>query len=159
MTLTDAQKALLKTHILNDATLGPKATAGDYDFVANALNSQASPDFYLWKTSVSARQLMGDAGFDWTRVDNLSAGRARIWEFMMMAGSVDPSQPNIRAGLAAAFNQVADAATLAAILAQCKRLANRAEKVLATGTGSQAVPATAGSEGTITASDIGGIIA
>lgn len=117
-------------------------TPNNANSIAAWYNGVAVPDFWVWRAEADARQLMGDSGFDWTRVDNLSVGKARIWQFMMMGGTIDPSQPNIRAGFAACFSAVGDALTLASILGQCRRLATFNEKLFATGQGSTANPAT-----------------
>ncbi len=159
--LTPQQAQTLKADLAaNTATLNgipikdlPHNSDTAFD-VASWYSQTAAPAFTVWRTEANARQLMGDPGFDWTRVDNLSVGKARIWEFMMMGGTIDPSQPNIRNGFAACFSAVGDAATLAAILGRCKRPATRIEKLLATGEGSVAVPATMGFEGAILGSDI-----
>jgi hypothetical protein len=161
--MTPAQLSTLATDIAANTATAPGTqgqikdlahTADNADAIANWYTATAVPDFWVWRTSVNARQLMSDSAFDWTRVDNLSVGKARIWEFMMMAGTVDPSQPNIRAGFAACFAAVGDAATLAAITSQCRRIALRVEKLLATGTGSTGSPAVMSFEGAISANDI-----
>jgi hypothetical protein len=79
MDLTPAQIATLKAYILTDPTLSVKATQGDYDYLANALNALASPAFRVYRNSVPMSEIMLN-GFNWTRVDNLSVGKARIWE-------------------------------------------------------------------------------
>lgn len=161
MSLTPIQISTLNTDINNNtATIaGVQIKDLTHDSenafqVAVWYGLTATPDFWVWKTSVTARQLMSDGGFDWTRIDNLSVSKARIWEFMMAAQTVDPSQSNIRAGFAACFSAVGDAATLAAITVQCRRLAGRIEKLFAVGTGSTGSPATMGYEGKITDSDV-----
>lgn len=50
MQLSEAQRLALKAFIQNDATLGPKAAAKDYDGVANGLNAQAAGPFYGIRT-------------------------------------------------------------------------------------------------------------
>lgn len=120
------------------------------------LNATASPAFTVWRTSVTTEEIMLN-GFDWARVDNLSVGKARIWEWMHQFGSINPSQANIRAGIDAAWvGTAADLAVRAAVYVHCKRLATVGEKLFATGTGSDAAPATMGigQEGEITISNV-----
>lgn len=157
--LTPAQRATLKAAIAADETLNSKPNNSDGNFdIAAALNAPASPDFYVWKTSVSVTDIMQN-GFDWTRVDNLTVGKSRIWEWMTIAEAINPSLPNVRAGILAVFATAGDQATRLAAFQHCQRLASRVEKLLATGSGTtttdQAVgPATMGFEGPITYSDV-----
>jgi hypothetical protein len=79
--------------------------------------------------------------------------------------SIDPSKPNVRAGINATWvGTAADTAVRAAVYLHCQRDATVAEKVLKTagnGTACDANgdgPATLGWEGTLGAGDIGGII-
>src|SRR5574340_729573 len=91
-----------------------------------------------------------DPTFDWTRVDNLTTGKARIWEYMFKFGTINPSQSNIRTGIAAVWvGTAADLAVQAAVLAKCKTNPSRAVKALATGTGTSATPAVMSYEGTV----------
>lgn len=155
MALTPAQLQTLKTFIAGDATLNAQPNNGDgNDAIRMMIGLTASPDFWVWKTSVALRDLISDPAFDWTRVDNLSVGKSRILEQLEAAGTVDPSQPNVRAGFSACFSAAGDAATLAAILSDCRRKATRVEKLFATGTGSTGSPAIMTIEGGISTSDI-----
>lgn len=159
MALTTQQKTAIKAAILADPILAAKPNNSDGAFdIAAALNLPATPDFYVWKTSVEVTEIMQN-GFDWTRVDNLTVGKARILEWMSIAGTIHPNQSNVRAGILAVFATAGDLATRLAAFQHCQRLASRVEKLLATGTGStttdQAVgPATMGFEGPISYQDI-----
>lgn len=133
--LTPAQLATLKTAIINDPTLDSFPHTPDGAFaIAAALNLDAAPDFWVWRSTVAVTEIMQN-GFGWDRVDNLTVGKARIWEFMTAAGTLNPSQPNVRAGFLACFSVAADLATRQAIFSHCVRKASRFEKVYATGTG------------------------
>jgi len=148
MILTSQQIATLRAWVIanhnavfDESTLAP-------------LNAVASPAFIVWKTNVTNQEIMQN-GFDWVRVDNLSAGKARIWEWMFQFGSVDPSKVNVRAGFDAVWvGTQADLAVRAAVYAHCKRSATVGEKMFATGTGSDAVPATMGPEGLVTLDNV-----
>lgn len=104
---------------------------------------------YVWKTSVSKADIMSSPAFDWTRVDNLSVGKARIWSEMFSIGNINPSQANIRAGIDASWiGTAADLSVRAGVYTKCKRLASRLE-ALYTGAGTEAVPTVMGFEGSI----------
>lgn len=140
---TSQQKAIIKAYILADPILSAKPmTSAANGEIAIVLNGLASPDFIVWKPSISKAEIQGDPGFDWTRVDNLSVGKARIWTEMFYSGSIDPSQANYRAGIAATWTgTTADNNVQAVVLALCKRKATIFEKLLATGAGTTVSPA------------------
>lgn len=153
--LTTAQQATLKAAILADPVLAayPMTTDGAYA-IAAAMNLAASPAFIVWKTSVNPDEIMRN-GMDWTRVDNLSVGKARIWDWMIRLGSFDASKINIRAGIDAVWvGTSADLAVRAMVYTHSKRSATIGEKLLATGTGSDASPAVMGFEGDLSYMDV-----
>jgi hypothetical protein len=159
MALTPEQNATLKAAILADQELNafPNNTDGAFG-IAALLNQPASPSFYVWRSTVPISEIMQN-GFDWTRVDNLTVGKSRIWEWMMATGVLNPSQSNVRAGVLATFGVAADLATRLAVFGHCQRLATRIEKMLATGTGTTTTeqgvgPATMGFEGAISYQDV-----
>jgi len=141
--MTPAQQATLKTFIEADATLNalPRNSDGYLD-MARLLNLEATPAFVVWKTSVPVDDIMRN-GMDWTRVDNLTNGKARIWDWMTRLGSFNPSKTNVRAGIDATWVGTApDLAVRASVYTHCKRNATVFEKLFATGTGTDASPAT-----------------
>lgn len=126
--LTVEQFDLLKTAVRAEPTLTQAILDGADYLVKQWLDTPTT--FYVWMSSVHERELM--LAFDWTRVDNLSVGKERIWSWMFRFGTINPSVPEIRAGLAAVWTgTVADNAIQAAVLNRCKRVANNAERVLA----------------------------
>lgn len=141
--LTTTQLQALKTAILADSALSSQPNNDDGHLaIAVALNLTASPVWVVWRTAVSLSEVMQN-GFDWARVDNLSIGKARIWEWMFLqAGTIDPSKTNVRAGIDACWIGTApDLAVRAAVYAHCKLNASRAQKIFSTGTGTDATPA------------------
>lgn len=157
--LTPAQMATLKSHInaSNDLNIFPNSNDGNFEIAAR-LNLNASPNFFVWKTSVEVSEIMQN-GFDWTRVDNLTVGKARIMEWMMLTGTINPYRANVRAGILATFSVAADLNTRVAIFTHFQRLATRIEKLLATGAGTasndQGIgPATMSFEGPISYDDV-----
>lgn len=170
MPLTPAQLQTLKTDILaNTAVLASGPFAGQTVAqvaglpgsesrirIAEWYNLAASPAFVVWRSSVTWDEIMLN-GMDWARVDNLSVGKARIWDWMFQnaARSFNPSKSNIRAGIDAAWVGTApDLAVRAAVYVHCKRSATNGEKVYATGVGSDAVPATMAFEGSISSQEV-----
>ena len=159
MALTSAQLLTLKAEILADPVLAALPNNPDGDFeIAAQLNALAVPDFFVWRTNVPLDEIMVN-GFDWTRVDNLTVGKARIWEWMVALGHINPSQANVRAGVLAVFTTASDLGNRVAVFGHCQRQATRAEKVLAVGTGTTTTdqgvgPATMGFEGNLSYVDV-----
>lgn len=158
--LTPTQLSTLKAAILADPTLANQPQGSDGAFaIAALLNQIAVPDFFVWKSFVSQDEVMLN-GFDWTRVDNLSVGKARIWEWMFQnTGGIDASKSNIRAGIDAVWvGTASDLAVRAVVYSHCQRQATRAEKLFATGTGTTVTngtgPATMGFEGQLSYQDV-----
>lgn len=153
--LTTQQLQTLKADIaLVPAWLALPLTNSAALLIADSYNALASPDFIVWKTDVSIDEIMRN-GMAWDRVDNLTVGKARIWDWIGRLGTFDASKPNIRAGIDAAWiGTAADLAVRATIYTHCKRKATRAEKLFASGTGSDSVPATMMVEGNLSADDV-----
>jgi hypothetical protein len=155
--LTPEQKATLKMAIVADNALNALYTDGNLSGLAAAINSVAQPEFIVWKTSVSVDEIMRN-GMDWARVDNLTVGKARIWDWLGRLGSFDASKPNVRVGIDSAWvGTAADVVVRASIYTHCKRSATFVEKLLASGTGSDANPATMSYEGEVSWSELVGL--
>lgn len=101
----------------------------------------APSTFWAWRTAVTQEEIMQN-GFDWVRVDNLSVGKARIWEWMFQnpTRSINPSKDNVRLGIEECWSGAANNAIRAAIYVHCKKLCSRAEALFAIGTGTQVTP-------------------
>jgi hypothetical protein len=155
--LTTEQKATLKAFILATPELAAQPMNSDGAYaIADALKLPATPEFIVWRSSVSQDEIMQN-GFDWVRVDNLSVGKARIWEWLFSNDqrSMNPSKINVRAGIDECWKgTAADLAVRAAVYVHCKRAANILEKLFATGTGTDAAPATMEIEGDIGYQDV-----
>ncbi len=157
--LTAPQQQTLKTFMANTPALNayPNTLDGAFE-IAAAINTKATPDFYVWRTSVAVDEIMQN-GFDWTRVDNLTVGKARIMEWMMLTGRLNLSQANVRAGVLACFSTAGDLANRNAVFGHCQRTATVAEKLFATGAGTSTTdqgvgPATMSIEGAISPQDV-----
>ena len=154
MYLTPEQQATLKAAILADSALNQIYTDGDLGALATALNADSST--IVWRSSVTQDEIMQN-GFDWVGVDNLSVGKARIWEWLFdnATRTFNPSKVNVRAGIAETWKgTAADLAVREAVYAHCKRSATVLEKLFATGTGTTQSPALLGVEGDISWYDL-----
>lgn len=164
--LTPAQLQTLKTDIAaNTATVqfGGEAVQirnlplnDDANFaIAAWYNGVAAPDFWVWRTNVSREEIYNSTSPDattwnWTTYKNQAVAEQNAWVQMFMGDRANFSQPNLRAGIAAIFTGSAQAnAQRDHCLAMGRRKATRAEKLLATGTGSSGTPATMGFEGNL----------
>lgn len=156
-------------------------TSGDLAYaVADLYNLTASPDFFVWHTKAPIGDILN--AIIWTNMTpvdavpttpslavELYAARSNacqgkqmnLQNLIMGRTTIDASRPNIRTGLQdslTGYPAGAAGATVAAgwtaVQLILSRKANRVEKVLATGTGSQAVPATMGAEGTLTHNEV-----
>ena len=158
MALTTEQLHVFRAALLaeTDPDLVFRRDNGQAGRVAEWYNQVGANAPIVWKTSLQLEEITSN-GFDWVRVDNLSVGKARIWEWMFGAESksINPSKPNIRAGIAEVWKgTAADLAVQATVLNHCKRGTSRIEALFAVGTGTAAVPATMGFEGLLTEMDI-----
>lgn len=142
--LTQAQLATLKATVEADASVAAALADGNYGAIADAYNANSTA--IVWRTSVSQDEIMQN-GFDWTRVDNLSIGKARVWEWLFNneGRSINPSKANVRAGIDQTWaGTQADLNVRAAVYVHCKRPATRFEALYASGAGTEATPATLG---------------
>ena len=155
MTLTQGQLQTLKNDILADATLNafPNNSDGNLE-IAAAYDQQAAPAFTVWKTRVSITQI-GDniVGSELSGLSSLNSTRLQT-VVVLSADGVNPSLPDRRAFFDDIFSGAGGTATRAKLLILWKRLATRVEKLFATGTGSDAVPATMAFEGPLDPRDV-----
>lgn len=159
--MTPEQQIAFKADVLADPVLSQLNHTSDNAFaIADAYRVDASPAFYVWRSSVPWDEIMTN-GMDFTRVDNLQNGNKwRIWEWMFKNSnnSINPSKPNIRAGIDATWvGTAADLAVRASVYLHCQRPANRLEKLFATGTGTampNGSPATMAIEGGLTYKEV-----
>lgn len=155
MALTVAQSQALKAAIAADATLAaiPHTQDGAQQ-VADAFNQAASPAFVVWKTNVSvgatgdainATELAGLTSLNTTRLQTIA---------QYAPNGFNPSLADRRQAFNDIFSGSGGAVTRPALLAIWKRNATRGEKLYATGTGSDASPATLVFEGSLAVADV-----
>jgi len=161
MALTPEQLAVVKSYILATPALAALTSGAgtDYNTIANVLSAAATPPFVVWRSSISRDDVMGD-GFDWTQIDNLSVGQARIWDWLFDNNqrTMNPSNTRTRSGIGECWKgTTAKLAVGTYVLTQCKRNAAQVEKLFAIGTGSDASPAKMVHEGGITLNEVAGL--
>jgi hypothetical protein len=165
MPFTTAQKATVKADILANSDLNTQPNSADGNFeIARLYNLSASPAFWVWRTLVTKAEYTQTASvdgttFNWTGTGFItrSQGERDAWNAIFNSqAACNPALPNVRQ----AFLDIFSGATAPApanrthLAAMSRRLATRLEKLLATGTGSTAAPATMGFEGTVSYQDI-----
>lgn len=156
MSLTNEQALALKASInANPALASLALTAASASEIAAVYNAPAVPPYHVYKTYLEISEIMNN-GFDWTRVDNATVGKARIWEWMTAQGSINPSKPNVRAGINEAWagTGAEQVAHRNAINAHLYRPATVAEKLFTTGVGTTVAPSLLVVDGELSASDV-----
>lgn len=108
--------------------------------VAALYNQTASPAFILWRSNVPTFDIR--SVLVWAEYDVLSVSKQNAFAFLCSNGSVDGRLTNVRQGIQSIFTGPNQSGNLAAMVAISKRSATRAEKVFATGTGTDGSPAT-----------------
>lgn len=156
MALNSAQLVVFKAAIL--AELNPvlvaARTAGDDEAMAAWYNTNTAPSFVVWKSIVSIIDT-GQAfnGTEWAGMTSANHTRLQTVAQYLAAG-YKPSSADIRAMFNDIWSGAGGTITRASLLALWKRVATQAEKIFASGTGSDAVPATLAFEGKVTAQDV-----
>lgn len=150
--LNDAQTQVLATALRADtdpAVVTARTQRNDAE-LARLYNGDTT--FVVWRTAVYPREYR--EAIVWTAVDALSAGKARIWEWITqgMTAPIDATQANIRQGIADAWG--ASSATGLALQAAAKRPASKAEKLYVTGAGTTANPGLLVWEGPLSVNDV-----
>ncbi|TFH47917.1 MAG: hypothetical protein E4H01_07355 [Lysobacterales bacterium] len=142
MALTPAQLITLKADILADPTLSALPNNSDSSFeIARVYNLAATPEFILWRKSVGISEV-GRAMRNSDIANLTTANNARLQTLSMYSGDIfDASNTDTRQGFDDIFSVAGAAPTRAALLVIWKRSASRAEKLFATGPGTDALPA------------------
>ena len=163
MPFTSQQNLLIKAAILADPTLASQPSDGDgLNFIADALNAVASPDYFVWRKSLSRHEILTGTSelsttFSWaggSYITRSQGERDAFREMFNSTGTVDPSLASIKAAFADIFSGTGGAGNRTHIDAMSKRRALRIEKILATGNGAFSTPSTLGYEGTISPNEV-----
>lgn len=151
--LTDPQLQTLKADILADPILAAQPMNDDGNFfIKDAYNLDAVPAFVVWKTAVPTSDVK--KAVIWTEFIGRSDNEQRAFTFMLSNGFINAADANVRQGINDCFSGPSGQGTRAALIAIAKRNATRAEKLFASGTGSDASPATMSFEGSLTLQDV-----
>ena len=153
MALTAAQLTLLKTAIAADPTLNayPNTADGAFDMARDKLNMVANPAFVVWEDKLTPQKYESALIVGATQIDGLTPGK-RDELFMIGRNTRDCGDINVRAAIDDATGT--QNTLKAALVAATKRNALLIEKILATGSGSTASPATLGFSGSINYTDV-----
>jgi hypothetical protein len=153
MALDPSRYAELKADALAQPSLANAISLSDWPAIANYYNEDAG-GFVVWKSLVPLNQI--GMALDFNAVSGLTtADSTRVQLiFQVSPAGINPYLADRRAAFDNIFSGVSGATTRAALLALWKRFANRVEKLFATGTGSDASPATLAHEGQINGTDV-----
>jgi len=152
--LTDAQKATVQADIAGDGTLNsyPNTPDGNYA-IAEIYNQQASPDYYVWRTSMPISEIKETV--DWYEVVTMTTAELLAFQVLTAQDVVNPSDESLRNAFTEIFNGAGGVNSRTALQAAAYRLATRIEKLLCTGgDGTTTTPSTLTFEGIITYQDI-----
>lgn len=156
--LTAAQFTTVRAAVCADvATARPLLQAGDVPALKAWLNA-SSGTFTVWKSKVSIEEV-GDniVGTELAGLSSLNTTRLQAI-IMLSPNGVNPSKGDRRAFFDDVFSGTGGALTRPKLLLLWKRIATRVERVFATGTGTDAVPATLTWEGALSDNDVARII-
>lgn len=163
--LTPAQRHTLHLYAVSQPAFIEAMNNGDDQTVANLFNALATPDFVVWRTSVTQDEYQSDVSdalteFAWNGAGGYiarSQGERDAWNTMFAnpQNAVNPSRTNV----INAFNDIFSGAGAQAVnnrthlLSMSKRLATLAERILAVGTGTELIPARLKFEGVVTVTE------
>lgn len=147
--MTPQQLSTLKTVALADVEAASYIANGQDNQLQDWLNTATT--FWVWRsfmTAAMSREALVEGA---SQLDSLTAGK-RESLFRLCDGDLAVYKSTVRA----AIDDLCGTQALlkSAFLAAEKRVCSRAEKALATGTGTNAVPATLGWEGVISGTDV-----
>jgi len=175
--LTNAQAAILRDAIVADPVLSLLTNTPDNNnTIAEAFNLNATPDFYVWKTSVAIEEVQNsiiyanmtpaqspDGTQLWANRSLHTGGKQMNLQNLMLGRDfINPSRANVRAafqdcltGLPTKADGTNQAAGWATVEATFKRLATRGEKLFVTGgNGTVGTPASLTFEGQLGYQDV-----
>lgn len=164
-TLTEAQYDALKIDITqtHQAEFATQVAAADFGPIAEAYNLAQTPTFWVWKTSLVAKDIYEatdpDQGtWNWATYIGQSVQERDGWQTMLSAGPLNPSLAQVRDAYTKIFGGTGAAATQRAhLLAMSRRAARRGEVLftpLTSCNGSSASPCAMAYEGQLSYSDI-----
>lgn len=153
MILSAAQIQTLKTAILAEGDVAFVALRQSGATFAMAEWFNGNSTTVVWRSSVSVRET-GQVfnGAEWAGMT--SANHTRLQSVAQYLANYNPTGADVRAMFNDIWSGAGGTLTRASLLALWKRFATRAEKLFATGTGTDAVPATLVTEGRMSETSI-----
>ena len=161
--LTSDQLALLQQDMAADPLFNVLPQNSDTAvFIATAYNFSADPPYWAWRTYVSRSEYTSGVSVDATTFSWVgngfiarSAGEHAAWAELFADGQVNPSLENVRQAFQDIFSGTGNAAANRTHMAAVsRRLATRAERLYATGTGSPSAPCLLTWEGQLSGSEV-----
>lgn len=98
--LTPTQATVLKAAILGNASLAAARAAGDQGAIAVYYNANAAGS--IWRPSITAAEL--NTAIVWSQFIALTAIVQNGYNAMLLAGTIDATSANVRAGFASIFS-------------------------------------------------------
>lgn len=146
--MTPAQLSTLKSVALADPVAAGYLNAGNDTGLSEWFNQQTT--HIVWRSVLTPELARSAIIKGATQLDALTVGK-RDSLFYLVSGNLSVTDAAVRASL----DDLCGSQNVLKgfVQASCKRQASRAEKALATGTGTDAVPATLGYEGVISGND------
>lgn len=176
--MTPAQLATLKGLVAAEPTLQNAILTGQDSLIAEWLNTSATPAYYVWRSVTPASDILdaitwasltpadtADGTAIFTNRAMVCRAKQANLEILLSRDPVASGKTSIRGGLSDALQNVpagaggapVDAGWLGAgkVKAAITRVATRAEKALATGSGTSGTPSVLGFEGQVSVDDAG----
>lgn len=166
MSLPETLYSALATAIANDPALAELAANYRDDIIAEAFNVPSNPAFIVSRTSLSRHEILtgtsrANTTFAWAAgayITRSQGERDAFREMFNDSGTVNPGLASIKSAFADIFSGAGGAGNRAHIDSLSKRVATRAERLYATGVGSEVVPGTLVFEGDISSNDISAVL-
>jgi hypothetical protein len=132
--MTPQQLATLKAAILADPTQAALAAQNSFGQIAAIYQANASPDYWVWRSSISRFAIYHETSpsgtsWDWTTFKNQTVPEQGAWREMFMGDTTNFANGKVRAGVSNIFG-AANAQTVHCF-ASARRKANIGEKLFA----------------------------
>ena len=150
--MTPTQLSMLKAAALADASATALISAGNDTGLAEWFNAPTT--YVVWRSALTPDQARAAIIQGAAQLDALTVGK-RDSLFWLTSGNLNVSDASVRAAIDDLCGT--QTALKSALLAAEKRTCSTAEKILATGTGTNAIPALLGWEGVLSGNDMSAI--
>lgn len=162
---TDAQNTIVRAVVRAEPSLATAVNVADDITIAAWLNADATPPYYVWKTSMSRHDILTTQSVDGTvfswagngYISRSQGERDAFREVFNSSGYVVPTAPNVIAAFSDIFSGAGGLANRNHVTSMGKRVARRIEAILAVGLGTLLSPSTMTVEGTVSVGEAGGM--